>query len=148
MILLVVAAGAAYLYVDPSAIAFLSSQSTPPYTFTNYGNSTSTTMIATTVSTPPSAVQISVPYGGGENDDGATQYLPQDVVVVIGLNNTVTWTNQDLIPHNVISNTGAFYSGDLSTGQSYTFTFTQAGTYPFYCSYHPTMTGVVLVKNP
>jgi plastocyanin len=59
----------------------------------------------------------------------------------------VTWINQDLIAHNIISNTGVFASGDLSSGQTYTFTFAEAGTYPYYCSYHP-MNGVVIVKNP
>ena len=145
VVFLLIVAGGAYLFVNRADI------SRPVlvelYTFTNGGNSISITTITTSVFTPPNAVQVYIPYGGGENDDGATNFLPQVITVVIGMNNTVTWINQDLIAHNVISNTGAFASGDLSSGQTYTFTFTQAGTYPYYCSYHP-MSGVVIVKNP
>jgi len=144
LVVLLIVAGAAYLLVNPAA---LTSAPPPLYTFTNNGNSISISANNTSAFTPSNAVQVYIPYGGGENDDGATEYLPQVITVVIGVNNTVTWINQDLIAHNIISNTGAFASGDLSPGQTYTFTFTQAGTYPYYCSYHP-MTGVVLVKNP
>ena len=119
---------------------------TQVYAFTDYGNSISVSTSTTSAFTPPDAVQVYIPYGGGENDDGATNFLPQVISVVIGVNNTVTWINQDLIAHNIISNTGAFASEDLSSGQTYTFTFTQAGTYPYYCSYHP-MEGVVIVRN-
>ena len=136
-------AGAAYLYVNPAAFTSVRTQ---PYTFTNYGSSISISTNTTTAFTPPDAVQVYIPYGGGENDDGATNFLPQIITLVIGVNNTVTWINQDLIAHNIISNTGAFASEDLSPGQTYTFTFTQSGTYPYYCSYHP-MSGVVMVKN-
>ncbi len=140
---MVLVAAAAYLFLNPTS--FISAPSRL-YTFTNYGNSMSTSTNTTSAFTPTDAVQVYIPYGGGENDDGATNFLPQAITVVIGVNNTVTWINQDLIAHNVISNTGAFDSGDLSSGQTYTFTFTQAGTYPYYCSYHP-MSGVVIVKN-
>jgi len=144
VVFLLIVAGGAYLFVNRAAFA---SAPVELYTFTNYGNSISISTNTTSVYTPPDAVQVYIPYGGGENDDGATNFLPQVITVVIGMNNTVTWINQDLIAHNVISNTGAFASGDLSSGQTYTFTFTQAGTYPYYCSYHP-MSGVVIVKNP
>jgi len=136
-------AGATYLYVNPTAFTSASIQL---YTFTNYGSSISISTNTTSAFTPPDAVQVYIPYGGGENDDGATNFLPQIVTVVIGVNNTVTWINQDLIAHNIISNTGFFASEDLSPGQTYTFTFTQTGTFPYYCSYHP-MSGVVIVKN-
>jgi plastocyanin len=143
--ILVILVGATYLYANPQVFT---SAPTQIYTFKNGGNPISTTIITTSVFTPPNAVQVYIPYGGGENDDGATQYLPQVITIVIGVNSTVTWTNQDLIAHNIISTTGVFYSGDLSSGQTYTFTFTEAGRYPYYCSYYPIMTGLVLVKNP
>jgi plastocyanin len=144
VVVLVIVAGATYLYVNPTA---LRSTPTQLYTFTDYSNSISTSTNTSSAFTPSDAVQVYIPYGGGENDDGATNFLPQVITVVIGVNNTVTWINQDLIAHNIISNTGAFASGDLSPGQTYTFAFIQAGTYPYYCSYHP-MNGVVIVKSP
>jgi len=52
----------------------------------------------------------------------------------------VTWTNQDAAPHTIVSDAGspaAFSSDSLSTGASYTFTFTQPGTYTYHCSIHP-----------
>ncbi len=141
---MVMVAGAAYLYVNPTAFT---SAPTQLYPFTDSGSSVSISTNTTTAFTPPDAVQVYIPYGGGENDDGATNFLPQAITVMIGVNNTVTWINQDLIAHNIISNNGSFASGDLSPGQTYTFTFTQTGTYPYYCSYHP-MSGVVMVKSP
>src|ERR1039458_6295037 len=94
VVVLVIVAGAAYLYVDPTAF-----RSTPTqlYTFTDYGNSISTSTNTSSAFTPSDAVQVYIPYGGGENDDGATNFLPQVITVVIGVNNTVTWINQDLI---------------------------------------------------
>ncbi|MGD0637492.1 MAG: plastocyanin/azurin family copper-binding protein [Nitrososphaerales archaeon] len=144
VVVVLIVAGGAYLFLNPAMFGPASAQL---YTFTNNGNSISTSTNTTSVYTAPDAVQVYIPYGGGENDDGATNFLPQVITLVIGINNTVTWTNQDLISHNVISNTGVFASGDLSSGQTYTFTFAEAGTYPYYCSYHP-MNGVVIVKNP
>jgi plastocyanin len=143
VVALLIMAGAALLYVGSPAFASPSTR----LSFTDYINSVSVSTNTTTAFTPPDAVQVYIPYGGGENDDGATEFLPQVITVVLGVNNTVTWINQDLIAHNVISNTGVFASGDLSPGQTYTFTFTHAGTYPYYCSYHP-MNGIVIVEDP
>ena len=59
----------------------------------------------------------------------------------------VTWINQDSNTHRVVSNNGAFESGDLTNGQSYSFTFNQAGNYPYYCSIHPSMKGTIVVTT-
>ena len=58
----------------------------------------------------------------------------------------VTWTNQDSATHQVVSDTGAFNSGDLSNGQSFSFTFDKAGSYPYHCAVHPSMTGTIVVQ--
>jgi Icc protein len=57
----------------------------------------------------------------------------------------VTWTNHDDIPHNVISTDKNFASPVLDTDQQFSFTFDKPGTYPYYCSIHPKMTGKVVV---
>jgi amicyanin len=59
---------------------------------------------------------------------------------------TVTWTNTDPVVHTVTSTTGAFDSGDLAQDDSFSFTFTTAGTYDYFCTPHPTMTGQIVVQ--
>jgi plastocyanin len=74
-------------------------------------------------------------------------FSPASLTVKSGT--TVTWTNQDSVPHIVASDTGspaAFTSDSLSTGDSYTFTFTQAGEYTYHCSIHPSMKGTIVVQ--
>jgi len=59
---------------------------------------------------------------------------------------TITWTNRDDIPHTVVSTDGVFKSKVLDTDEKFTFTFSKAGTYPYFCSIHPKMTGKVIVQ--
>lgn len=59
---------------------------------------------------------------------------------------TVTWTNADDIPHTVVSNEKIFKSKVLDTDQKFSFTFDKPGTYPYFCSLHPKMTGKVVVQ--
>lgn len=61
-------------------------------------------------------------------------FSPQQLTVKKGTE--VTFTNRDNANHTATSNAGVFKSGKLKTDQSYTFTFTEAGTYYFYCNYH------------
>ena len=58
----------------------------------------------------------------------------------------MTWTNRDDIPHTVASATKAFKSPALDTDDSYSFTFTTAGSYEYFCSLHPHMTGTIVVQ--
>jgi len=58
---------------------------------------------------------------------------------------TVTWTNNDSVTHTVTSDTNAFSSGDLNPGQTYSYTFNQAGTFAYHCSIHTYMHGTVTV---
>ena len=71
-------------------------------------------------------------------------FAPQRLTVKAGT--TVTWTNEDDIPHTVVANQKAFKSKVLDTDDKYTFTFTTAGTYDYFCSLHPHMTGTVVVE--
>ena len=59
---------------------------------------------------------------------------------------TVTWTNRDDIPHTVVGTEGAFKSKVLDTDESFSFTFAKAGSYQYFCSIHPKMTGKVVVQ--
>jgi amicyanin len=69
---------------------------------------------------------------------------PPDLTVKVGA--TVTWTNGDDIPHTVVSTDKAFKSKVLDTDEKYSFTFSKAGTYAYFCSIHPRMTGTVVVQ--
>ena len=69
---------------------------------------------------------------------------PQTVTVHVGA--TVTWTNRDDIPHTVVSTDGVFKSKVRDTDETFSYTFTKAGTYAYFCSVHPKMTGSVVVQ--
>jgi plastocyanin len=69
---------------------------------------------------------------------------PAALTVPVGT--TVTWTNRDDIPHTVVSTDGVFKSKVLDTDEKFTYTFSKAGTYPYFCSIHPKMTGKVIVQ--
>jgi plastocyanin len=69
---------------------------------------------------------------------------PQAVTVPVGT--TVTWTNNDDIPHTAVSTDDVFKSKVMDTNDKFSYTFTKPGTYSYYCSIHPKMTGQVVVK--
>ena len=69
---------------------------------------------------------------------------PATLTVAVGT--TVTWTNRDDIPHTVVSDDKVFKSKVLDTDEKFSFTFTKPGTYPYFCSIHPKMTGKVVVQ--
>ena len=70
-------------------------------------------------------------------------FTPVEVKVKVG--DTVTWTNHDDIPHTVVS-AGKFRSKTLDTDDKFSFTFTTAGDYKYFCSLHPHMTGMIKVE--
>jgi len=71
-------------------------------------------------------------------------YSPSSITINVG--DTIVWTNYDSASHTVTSNDGTFDSGGISTGSTFSFTFTNAGTFNYYCSPHPNMTGSVTVQ--
>jgi plastocyanin len=72
-------------------------------------------------------------------------FVPQRLIIKAGT--TVTWTNADHIPHVVASTTEAFKSELIDTNDKFSFTFTSAGIYEYFCSVHPRMTGTVVVEE-
>jgi len=71
-------------------------------------------------------------------------FTPAAAAVPVGT--TVTWTNHDDIPHNVVSPEQKFKSPVLDTDEMFSHKFEAAGTYKYYCSIHPRMTGQVVVR--
>ena len=82
-------------------------------------------------------------------------YSPNPIQVSVGT--TVTWTNDDAQPHTVTSgsngqpdnkfNSSPNFTPLLNPGQTFSFTFTEAGEYPYYCMLHPNMVGTVNVSS-
>jgi plastocyanin len=72
-------------------------------------------------------------------------FAPQRITVEVGT--TVTWHNEDDIPHTVASSAKLFKSKVLDTGEKFSFTFTTAGLYEYFCGLHPHMTGTVVVEG-
>jgi plastocyanin len=71
-------------------------------------------------------------------------FSPATITIPAGT--TVKWTNRDDIPHTVVNDDQKFQSKALDTDESYSYTFAKPGTYPYFCSIHPKMTGKVIVQ--
>ena len=103
--------------------------------FLFYGNLTATS---------PRVAVVIIPEGASVN--ASLGFEPSNITVVIGVNNTVVWKNEDSDWHTATSDVPEFDSGMIQPGGSYTHTFLRAGTFPYHCDPHPWMTGVVTVK--
>ena len=72
-------------------------------------------------------------------------FSPAQITIAVG--DTITWTNSDAQAHTASADDGAWDSGPLpGTGATRSVTFQQAGTFPYHCDIHPTMTGTVTVQ--
>ena len=95
------------------------------------------------------ALTIDMPLGVGANQ--SMNYVPASVTVVVGINNTITWTQNDISPHTVTSvqvpgGVQSFDSQNMNKGQTFSVTLTVPGTYLYHCSYHSWMKGIIIVK--
>jgi len=76
---------------------------------------------------------------------GNFTFAPQRITVKAGT--TVIWINEDDIPHTVASSSKLFKSTALDSEDKFSFTFTTPGTYEYFCSLHPHMTGAIVVES-
>src|SRR5258705_13904255 len=95
------------------------------------------------------AVTAAFPAAPAQAADAEVQidqfaFAPQRVTVKAGT--TVTWINDDDIPHTVASSSKLFKSKPLDTEDKFSFTFTTPGSYEYFCSIHPHMTGAIVVE--
>ena len=119
------------------------------------GQQSSSTSTAPAVTCPSSqCVNVTIPSGAGTPPQGyaggTTQYgfSPDVITIVIGKNNTVFWTNDDVSIHTATSDTaGVFDTGNINGGNSAQFTFTTPGTFTYHCTYHAWMQGTIIVKS-
>jgi plastocyanin len=80
-----------------------------------------------------------------EIDIAGFAFDPAEIEIKVGT--TITWTNSDSAPHTVTENDRTFDSGRLEQGATFSFTFDTAGTFNYFCEYHPGMTAVVIVTE-
>ncbi len=66
--------------------------------------------------------------------------------LTINQGDTVTWVNNGPTPHSATANDGSFNTGILKAGQSASHTFSQAGTFSYFCQPHPFMKATVVVQ--
>jgi plastocyanin len=71
-------------------------------------------------------------------------FSPNTLTVPVG--STIHWTNHDDIPHNVVSEDKSFKSKVMDTDEGFSYTFAKPGTYTYFCSIHPKMTGKIVVQ--
>src|SRR5918995_1271633 len=122
-------------------------------------NATTTTTTGANATTGASTTSAggsnSVSIVPGSSSLTDTAYQPNPIQVSVGA--TVTWTNDDPQPHTVTSgsngqpdnkfNSSPNFTPLLNAGQTFSFTFTQAGDYPYFCMLHPNMVGTVSVSG-
>ena len=92
--------------------------------------------------TPPST-------GSTETSSDIKDFALEDIQVSVGTK--VNWTNQDSARHTTTAGSGGsvsgtWNSGPLGQGQSFSFTFNEPGTFPYFCQIHSSMTGTVTVQ--
>ncbi len=127
--------------------------------FTVAGTETSLQTVTVTTTTPGyklglffNDTLVIIPKGIAENQ--SLNFVPSHLKLVVGVNNTVTWINQDnLSQHTVVTNVVPAGAGQvdliLGTNETFTYTFTVPGTYDYYCMWHPAwMRGVITVLEP
>lgn len=71
----------------------------------------------------------------------------EPATITVNVGDTVTWRNTDDVPHTSTSDDEVWDSGALATGEEFSFTFEEAGTFPYFCAFHPGMEGTVVVRE-
>ena len=93
--------------------------------------------------TPTADISIT----SGASSKTTTAFAPNPFTRSLASSGKVTWINNDGTTHDIESDEDLWDSGDMSNGDTFSFTFTAAGTYAYHCSIHPNMVGTVVI-NP
>ena len=100
--------------------------------------------------TPAAAPDAATPAGEMDSNAGTSvaikDYAFTPATLTVPAGTTVTWTNNDPVPHTATAGDGSFDSGNLNPGQSFAFTFATPGSYPYVCQYHAGMKGTIVVQ--
>jgi plastocyanin len=118
--------------------------------------STTTPTASRNSNTEMSKMEMPVKPSPAAGKDLPTRSTPNEVIVenfsfqpgtlTVKAGTSVTWVNHDDVPHTVNENDKRFKSGPLDTDAKFSYKFTSPGTYNYFCSLHPRMTGQIIVK--
>ncbi len=118
-----------------------------PGTYTYYcvyhSNMKGTIKVVTSGASTGGGFTVNIPAGTAAS---GLNYTPAKITLVAGVNNTVTFVNQDSTKHTVTAPDGSFDSGDIMPGGSWTHTF-PVGNYTYHCIYHSFMVGTITVLS-
>jgi plastocyanin len=99
---------------------------------------------------------MEMPSKSAPNKETAVSAVPNQVVIenfsfvpatlTVKAGTRVTWVNRDDVPHTATDTDKRFNSKALDTDEQFSFTFSQPGTYNYYCALHPKMTAQIIVK--
>jgi plastocyanin len=81
----------------------------------------------------------------GEAHIGIDNFIFNPATLTVPVGTRVEWVNDDDVPHTVVEATGRFKSPALDTQDKFSFTFSQAGTFNYFCTLHPHMTGKIVI---
>jgi plastocyanin len=93
----------------------------------------------------PPASDVTIVSGAATK--GASAFDPNPFTISLAGNATVKWGNADGTTHTVTADGGAFSSGNIGAGGTFSHTFTATGSYPYHCTIHAGMVGTIVV-NP
>ncbi len=155
ILVLIVIGGGAYFILNKNNTANTVPSSTPSSTLTptefpisGDTNSPKTTQKPQSSISPTPTKSASIPVPSPVTHNVTIQgfaYIQQSLIVKKG--DTVVWTNKDSTAHTVTGKNGGPSSPTLNTDATYSYTFRDAGTFSYYCAFHPSMTGTVIVTQ-
>jgi plastocyanin len=94
--------------------------------------------------TPSPSASVAASIVSGSSTLTTTAYAPNPIAVSVG--GAVTWTNNDRTTHTSTADGGAWSSGAIAPGATFSMTFPSAGTFAYHCAIHPGMVGTVMVQ--
>lgn len=118
-----------------STILASTTSTTRAVTSTTQAESSTTTSISSPTTTQAAGMTVQI---------SGFSFNPGTITVSKGT--TVTWVNDDSATHTLVSDSGVFSSGSLGKGDTFSRTFTEAGTFAYHCGVHPSMKGKVVVQ--
>jgi plastocyanin len=92
--------------------------------------------------TSGASASVSIPIGAAALT--TTAFSPDVADLAVGT--TVTWTNNDSVPHTSTADASLWNSGTVAPGGRFSFTFQTSGTFSYHCAIHPGMVGTVIVR--
>lgn len=110
----------------------------------SFGCGSSYSPPASPTPTPTTGSGSPVSIVSGASTKASSAYAPNPITVAVG--GSVTWMNNDSTSHTSTADGGAWSSGTIGPGASYTKQFSSAGTFTYHCSIHPGMVGSVVVQ--